>query len=174
LSFVRNRIRIVEPTEAPSTTGAVAFADGGVADGSAPLLVTSAGGGAAETDPVAVVIAGAVSVTIMVELSSPEVVEIAVVELITSDAIVLVIVLLSEDAVLEVVVPICPFSQMDKVIFQESARVQRSSWLAFGAFASHSGRVSLKAAANVQSTSNCHARTMMFTGESDQQGFDED
>jgi hypothetical protein len=128
LSFVLRRIRMVEPTVAPSTTGAVAFADdGGVADGSAPLLVTSAGGGTAETVPVAVLTAGAVSVTEMVELSSPEVVEIAVDVLLTSEAIVLVIVPVSEEAVLEEFVPICPDSQMDKVIFQESASVQRSS-----------------------------------------------
>jgi hypothetical protein len=126
-------MRTVDPTVAPFT-GAVLFKTGkGVASGSAPSLVTVAGGGAAEAEPVAVLTAGAVSVTMIVDSSAPESVEMAVEVLLVVAAIVLV----SEEEALEVLLRMRPPSQTDNSVPQELARVQRLSELVFGASDPH-------------------------------------
>jgi len=152
-------MRTVDPTVAPEVTGAVLFKTGkGVAEGSAPSLVTLAGGGTAEAEPVAVLTAGAVSVTTMVELSAPESVESAVVVL----PEVAVIVLVSEEEALELFDRIIPSSQTDNWVPQELASVQRLSGLVVGAFDPHCERVTFHAALSVQRASSCHdARAMI-------------
>ena len=152
-------MRTVDPTVAPDVTGVVVFKTGkGVAEGSAPSLVTLAGGGTAETEPVAVLTAGAVSVTTMVELSAPESVESAVVVLPEVAAIVLV----SEEETLELVVWIFPLLQTDNSVPHELASVQRLSGLVFGAFDPHCERVTFHATLSVQRASSCHdARAMI-------------
>ena len=152
-------MRIVDPTVAPEA-GAVLFKTGkGVSEGSAPSLVTVAGGGTAEAEPVAVLTAGAVSVTMIVELSAPEsVVGSAVEELFVVAAIMLV----SEDEAPEVLLRMCPPSQTDSSVPQELARVQRLSGLLFGASDPHCERETFQAPPSVQRTSTCHeARDMI-------------
>jgi hypothetical protein len=95
--------------------------------------VTVAGGGAAEAEPVAVLTAGAVSVTMIVDSSAPESVEMAVEVLLVVAAIVLV----SEEEALEVLLRMRPPSQTDNSVPQELARVQRLSGLVFGASDPH-------------------------------------
>jgi hypothetical protein len=120
------RMRTVDPTVAPFT-GAVLFKTGkGVASGSAPSLVTVAGGGTAEAEPVAVLMAGAVSVTTIVESSAPESVEDAIMVLFVVAAIVLVIEEEIEEETL-VLFRMCPSSQTDSSVPQELASVQRLS-----------------------------------------------
>lgn len=136
----------------------------GVAEGSAPALVTFAGGGAADAVPVAVLTDGAVSVTMIVEFeASSEVVEMAedtVLEIVEFAAPELVEI--DEDMVLEPEVTRRPESQADKVTFQESASVHRSLGSLLGAFVPHCcGVVTFQAAASVHSTSSCQLATMM-------------
>lgn len=151
-------MRIVDPTVAPFT-GAVLFKTGkGVSEGSAPSLVTVAGGGTAEAEPVAVLTAGAVSVTMIVDSAVPESVEIAVEVLLAIAAIVLV----SEGEAPEVLLRMCPPSQTDSSVPQELARVQRLSGFVFGASDPHCERETFQAPLSVQRTSTCHeARDMI-------------
>ena len=151
-------MRIVDPTVAPVTAIVLFRVGKGVASGSAPSLVTVAGGGTAEAEPVAVLTAGAVSVTIMVDSSVPESVETAVEVLFVVAAIVLV----SEEEALEVLFRIFPPSQTDNSVAQELARVQRLSGLVFGASDPHCESDTFQAPPSVQRTSSCHeARDMV-------------
>ena len=152
-------MRIFDSTVAPEA-GAVLFKTGkGVSEGSAPSLVTVAGGGTAEAEPVAVLTAGAVSVTMIVELSAPEsVVGSAVEELFVVAAIVLV----SEEELPELLERMCPSSQTDNSVPQELASVQRLSGLVSGALDPHCERVTFQALPSVQRASSCHeARDMI-------------
>jgi hypothetical protein len=160
-------MRTVDPTVAP-VTGAVLFKTGkGVASGSAPSLVTVAGGGTAETEPVAVLTAGAVSVTTMVESSVPESVEDAIVVLFVVAAIVLVIEEEIEEEIEDETLELfrmCPSSQTDNSVPQELASVQRLSGLVFGALFPHCERETFQAPPSVQRTSSCHDARDMVEG----------
>lgn len=88
-----------------------------VAEGLAPSLVTSAGGGAAEAVPVAVVTSAALSVTRIVELSEPELVE--------SDDVMLP---LPEDERLPLLVPVTEDESEDDVLELFVTRRPDSHW----------------------------------------------
>lgn len=144
---------MVDPTIAPFT-GAVSLKIGeDVPEESAPPLVTVAGGGTAEAEPVAVLTAGAVSLTMIVELCAPEsVVGSAVGELFVVAAIVLV----SEEEELELFARMCPPSQTDNTVPQELASVQRLSGLVLEASDPHCERETFQAPPSAQRTSVCH------------------